>query len=162
MLWLTRVPVTRSEATMERWMGVARTTRRSRRSGPAEDRAQPAEGRSRRSTNLSNDGRDTPYASGHCMCDLHMSLTLGTVWLARTGTCVRQLPTDPTMLPCRIRSITPLGRVVGAAPSLEVLAGSAEPPPAPPHLRSGLKEPEVLKWTWRRGPGYCGDTWGVP
>jgi hypothetical protein len=48
MLWRTRVPVTRSEATVERWMGAARTTRRSRRSGPAEDRAQPAEGRSRR------------------------------------------------------------------------------------------------------------------
>ena len=45
MLWRTRVPVTRSEATVERWMGAARTTRRSRRSGPAEDRAQPAEGR---------------------------------------------------------------------------------------------------------------------
>jgi hypothetical protein len=29
----TRVPVTRSEATAERWMGAARTTRRSRRSG---------------------------------------------------------------------------------------------------------------------------------
>jgi hypothetical protein len=37
----------RSEATVERWMGAARTTR-SRRSGPVEDRAQPAEGRSRR------------------------------------------------------------------------------------------------------------------
>ncbi len=48
MLWRTRVPVTRSEATVERWMGAARTTRRSRRGGPAEDRAQPAEGRSRR------------------------------------------------------------------------------------------------------------------
>jgi hypothetical protein len=48
MLWRTRVPVTRSEATMERWMGAARTTRISRRSGPAEERAQPAEGRSRR------------------------------------------------------------------------------------------------------------------
>ncbi len=52
MLWRTRVPVTRSEATMERLMGAARTTRtqarRSRRSGPAEDRAQPAEGWSRR------------------------------------------------------------------------------------------------------------------
>ncbi len=30
MLWRTRVLVTRSEATMERWMGAARTTRRSR------------------------------------------------------------------------------------------------------------------------------------
>ncbi len=50
MLWRTRVPVTRSEATVERWMEAARTTRRSRRSGPAarEERAQPAEGRSRR------------------------------------------------------------------------------------------------------------------
>jgi hypothetical protein len=48
MLWHTRVPATRSEATVERWMGAARTTRRSRRSGPAEDRAQPAEGRRRR------------------------------------------------------------------------------------------------------------------
>jgi hypothetical protein len=47
MLWRTRVPVTRSEATVERWMEAARTTRRSRRSGLAEDRAQPAEGRSR-------------------------------------------------------------------------------------------------------------------
>jgi hypothetical protein len=42
------VPVTRSEATVERWMGAARTTRRLTRSGPAEDRAQPAEGQSRR------------------------------------------------------------------------------------------------------------------
>jgi hypothetical protein len=48
MSWLTRVLVTRSEATVEQWMGAARTTLRSRRSGPAEDRAQPAEGRSRR------------------------------------------------------------------------------------------------------------------
>jgi hypothetical protein len=48
MLWQTQVLVTRSEATVERWMGAARMTRRSRRSGPAEDRAQPAEGRSRR------------------------------------------------------------------------------------------------------------------
>jgi hypothetical protein len=48
MLWCTRVLVTRSEATMERWMEGARTTRGSKRSGPAEDRAQPAEGRSRR------------------------------------------------------------------------------------------------------------------
>ncbi len=48
ILWRTRAPVTRSEATVERWMGAARTTRRSRRSGPVEDRAQPAEGRSRR------------------------------------------------------------------------------------------------------------------
>ncbi len=48
MLWRTRVLVTRSEATVERWMGAARTTQRSRRTGPAEDRAQPSEGRSRR------------------------------------------------------------------------------------------------------------------
>ncbi len=48
MLWRTRVPVTRSEATVERWMEAARTTRRSRRSGPARDWAQLAEGRSRR------------------------------------------------------------------------------------------------------------------
>ncbi len=47
MLWRTRVPVTRSEATVELWMRAARTTRRSRRIGPAEERAQPAEGRSR-------------------------------------------------------------------------------------------------------------------
>ena len=39
MLWRTRVPVTRSEATVERWMEAARTTRSPRRSGPAEDRA---------------------------------------------------------------------------------------------------------------------------
>ena len=48
MLWRTRVPVTRSEATVERWMEATRTTRTSRRSGRAEDRAQPAEGRSMR------------------------------------------------------------------------------------------------------------------
>jgi hypothetical protein len=50
MLWCTLVlvPVSRSEVTVEQWMGAARTTRRSRRRGPAEDRAQPAEGRSRR------------------------------------------------------------------------------------------------------------------
>ena len=48
MLGRTRVLVTRSEVTVERWMGAARTTRRSRRSGPAEDRARQAEGRSRR------------------------------------------------------------------------------------------------------------------
>jgi hypothetical protein len=48
MLWRTRVPVTGNEATVERWMGAARTTRRSTRSGPVEDRAQPAEDRSRR------------------------------------------------------------------------------------------------------------------
>ena len=44
ILWRTRVPVTRSEATVERWMEAARTTRRSRRSGPAEDRAQAGGG----------------------------------------------------------------------------------------------------------------------
>jgi len=47
MLWRARVPVTRSEATMERWMGImgaARSTRRSRRSGPAEDWAQAGGG----------------------------------------------------------------------------------------------------------------------
>jgi hypothetical protein len=90
MLWRTRVPVTRSEATVERWMGAAPTTRRSRRSGPAEDRAQPAEGRSRRTgggsgptTSIWNageaftyrdDGGDTPRASGHRMCYPHMHM----------------------------------------------------------------------------------------
>ncbi len=44
MLWRTRVLVTRSEATVERWIGAARTTRRSTRSGPAEDRAQAGGG----------------------------------------------------------------------------------------------------------------------
>jgi hypothetical protein len=48
MLWHARVPVTRSEATMELWMGAAQTTRRWRRIWPAEDLAQPAEGRIRR------------------------------------------------------------------------------------------------------------------
>ncbi len=48
MLWRTPVLVTRSEATVERWMEAARTTRRSRRSWPVEGRARPAEGRSRR------------------------------------------------------------------------------------------------------------------
>ena len=38
MSWRARVFVTRSEATVERWMGAARTTRSPRRSGPAEDR----------------------------------------------------------------------------------------------------------------------------
>ncbi len=50
--------------------------------------------------------------------------------------------TDPTMLPCRIRSITPSGGVVGAAPSVEVLAGSAEPSLAPTltsRLEGGLE-----------------------
>ncbi len=44
----TRVLVTRSEATVERWMKAARTTRGSRRTWPAEDRAQSEEGRSSR------------------------------------------------------------------------------------------------------------------
>jgi hypothetical protein len=44
MLWRTRVPVTWSKATVELWMGAARTTRRSRRSGQAEDRAQAGGG----------------------------------------------------------------------------------------------------------------------
>ena len=48
MLWRTRVLVTRSKATVEWWIGAAWTTRRSRRSGPAEDQAQPAAGRGRR------------------------------------------------------------------------------------------------------------------
>ena len=90
MLWRTQVPVTRSEATVERWVGAAWTTRRSRRSGPAEDRAragggpeQEDRGRIRaddvypecwRSTHLLDDGGDTPRASGHCMCDLHMHM----------------------------------------------------------------------------------------
>jgi hypothetical protein len=46
--------------------------------------------------------------------------------------------TDPTMIPCRKLSITFPGGVVGAAPSVEVLAGSAEPPP-PPTLTSRLE-----------------------
>ena len=68
MLWCTRVTVTLSEATVELWMGAARTTRRSRRSGPAEERAQPAEGRSRRTgggsgptTSIRNDGGAFTY-----------------------------------------------------------------------------------------------------
>jgi hypothetical protein len=44
MSWRTRVPVTRSEATVERWTGAVRTTRSLRRSGPAEDRAQAGGG----------------------------------------------------------------------------------------------------------------------
>ena len=39
MSWRARVFVTRSEATVVRWMEAARTTRSPRRSGPAEDRA---------------------------------------------------------------------------------------------------------------------------
>ncbi len=56
--WHTPVPVTRSEATVEQWIEAARTTRRSRRSGPAEDLAQLAEGRSRRTG-----GRSGPTTS---------------------------------------------------------------------------------------------------
>ncbi len=86
----TRVPVTRSEATVERWMGAARTTRNSRRSGPAEDRIQASggpeqedRGRIRaddvypecwRSIHISDDGGDTRRVSGHCMCTLHMHM----------------------------------------------------------------------------------------
>jgi hypothetical protein len=44
MLWRIRVPVTQSQATVQRWMGAARTTRGSRRSGPAEDRARTGGG----------------------------------------------------------------------------------------------------------------------
>jgi hypothetical protein len=63
----------------------------------------------------------------------------------RCRPCPWSSPTDPTMLsmlPCRIWSITPPGWVVWAAPSVEVLAGSAEPPPAPTHtsrLEGGLE-----------------------
>ena len=58
MLWRTRVPVTRSEAHRGAMDGAARTTRRSRRSGPAEDQAQQAEGRGR-----STGGRSRPTTS---------------------------------------------------------------------------------------------------
>ena len=61
----------------------------------------------------------------------------------RCRPCPWSGPTDPTMLPCRIWSINPPGGIVGAAPSVEILAGSAEPPPAPTPT-SGFKE--VLKW----------------
>ncbi len=60
--------------------------------------------------------------------------------------------TDPTMLPCSIRSITSPGGVVGAAPSVEVLPGPAEPPAAPTltsRLEEGLEvisEPEGSKF----------------
>ena len=92
MLWRTRVPVTRSEATVGRWIGAARTTRRSRRSGPTGDRAQAGGGleqedRARiradnvypecwRSIHYSDGGGDTRRhgASGHCMCTLHMHI----------------------------------------------------------------------------------------
>jgi hypothetical protein len=55
-------------------------------SGIEEERAQPAEGRSRRtgggsgpttsirSTHISDDGGDTPRASEHCMCVLRMPM----------------------------------------------------------------------------------------
>ena len=83
MVWRTRVLLTRSEATVERCMEAAQTTRRSRRSGPAE------EGRSRRTgggsgptTSIRSAGgaftnrmtADTPRASGHCMRTLHMHM----------------------------------------------------------------------------------------
>ena len=98
MLWRTRVPVTQSEATVERWMEAARTTRRSRRSGPAEERAGGGPGplaptgggpvqedRKRiraddiypdcwRSIHQSDDGGDTRCTSGHGMCILHMHM----------------------------------------------------------------------------------------
>jgi hypothetical protein len=89
MLWRTRVPVTRSESTVERWMGAARTTRSSRRSGPAEDRAQAGGGPEQEDggadpgTSIRNAGgafttrmtaENTRRASGHCMCTLHMHM----------------------------------------------------------------------------------------
>jgi hypothetical protein len=46
------------------------------------------------------------------------------------------------MFPCRILSIIPPGGVVGAAPSVEILAGSADPSPAPTltsRLEGGLE-----------------------
>jgi hypothetical protein len=71
-------------------MGAARTTRSSRRSGPAEDRAQAGggpeqedRGRIRaddvypecwRSIHQSDDGGDTWCTSGHGMCTLHMHM----------------------------------------------------------------------------------------
>ncbi len=80
-LWHTRVLVTRSEATMEQWMEAAWTTQGSRRAC----RGQEQEGGGRiladdvypeywRSTHLSDDGRETPRASGHCMCFLRMHM----------------------------------------------------------------------------------------
>jgi hypothetical protein len=84
MSWRTRVPVTRSEATVERWMGAALTTRSSRRSGPAEDRAQAggvapaaASGRGRRRWRTAGvwmAAENTRRASGHCMCALHVHM----------------------------------------------------------------------------------------
>ena len=64
-----------------------------------------------------------------------------------------------TMLQCRIRSITPPGGVVGAAPSVDVLAGSAEPPPAPTltsRLEGGL---EVVVATAVLSPLGRGSGW---
>ena len=90
MLWRTRVPVTQSEATVERWMGAARATRSSRRSGPAEDRAQAGGGPEQEdgggsgpTTSIRSAGgaftnrmtaENTRRASGHCMCTLHMHM----------------------------------------------------------------------------------------
>ena len=83
MLWRARVPVTRSEATMERWMEAARTTRRSRRSGPAEGRSRRTGGGSGPTTSIQNAGgaftnqmtaENTRRASRHCMCTLHMHM----------------------------------------------------------------------------------------
>ncbi len=88
MLWRTRVLVTRREATVERWMGAAWTTRDlggagRRRTGPNRrrvgaggtgadpgDNVYPEYWR----CHLSDDGGDTPRASGHCMCDIHMHM----------------------------------------------------------------------------------------
>ncbi len=67
-------------------------------------------------------------------------------------------PDRPDYAPFCIRSITPPGGVVGAAPSVEVLAGSAKPPPAPTltsWLEGGL-EVVVAKAVFspfRRGSG---------
>ena len=83
MLWRTRVLVTRSEATVERWMGAARTTRSSRRSGPAEGRSRRTGCGSGPTTSIRNAGgaftnrmtaENTRRASGHCMCTLHMHM----------------------------------------------------------------------------------------
>jgi hypothetical protein len=92
MSWRTRVPVTRSEATVERWMRAARTTRRLRRSGPVEGRAQPAEGRSRRTgggswptTSIRNAGgaftnrmtAETLRVRADIACVIHMHIMMG-------------------------------------------------------------------------------------
>ncbi len=89
MLWRTRVLVTRSEATMERWIGAARTTWRSRRTGQAEDRAQPAKGRNSRTgggpgptTSIRSAGGALTYritaetlrVRADISCDLHMHM----------------------------------------------------------------------------------------